>query len=638
MGITDKRPALRGLAMGLALLLCALGWFSLALPTALAAGSMAVVATSTTEALEQGGKVRVVVEVTNTGDSPLEDVYVVDPANQLVADVIEPGASARIELDTNVSDAQLGKAVPVTVSASGGVVGRGSFTVDRISRNPDLSFSTSVDKKTAEAGETVVFTYTVKNTGDVTLDSVSVTDSAFGTIGQVSALAVGDSKVFTYTHKMTGDITSSARADYTAGDKDGSKEASQVGVTLVSTGLEIKAEASETSLDKAGEVNFTVTVTNTGNQTLTNIGVSEQNIGKIDTIGSLAAGKSAKVSKKVEVSKTTTYAFTASGKDPSGKTVSASSAEVKVELDEQLVLGDGAITLIVTPDPEVLTQAGTVDFEIQVINNSDAQIKDVVISEKNLGKVRTIGNLAVGKETIHYTAEVNKDTDFTFVATAKDADGRSVEFTASTVSMRVRPDPSPSESPSPSPSVSPAPQGGSNPVSTLMTVLGIIIVLVIAAVVTLIILSVQEKKAKQARQKRRMSAMASRQDQYDEDDEDEEYEDEEYEDDEPETPDNVSFDTQPLDLQVNPRDRIGYSGSGADPMAQTQPVPVVQPRPVSQVPKAPIGYNEPVPPQYTQPIPVESVNQRTEQPAPAADSPAKPTIQKKKVYRLKKPE
>ena len=45
---------------------------------------MAVVATSTTEALEQGGKVRVVVEVTNTG-AALEDVYVVDPANQWVA-------------------------------------------------------------------------------------------------------------------------------------------------------------------------------------------------------------------------------------------------------------------------------------------------------------------------------------------------------------------------------------------------------------------------------------------------------------------------------------------------------------------------------------------------------------------------
>lgn len=637
MGITNNRPALRGLAIGLALLLCILGCFGLGLPTARAAGSMEVVASSTTDAMEKGGSVRVVLEVKNTGDSPLEDVYVVDPVNQLVADVIEPGASKRVEFDTAVSDSQLGKAVPVTVSATGGIVGRGSFTVQRISRNPNLSFSASVDKESAEAGDTVVFTYTVKNTGDVTLDSVSVTDSAFGTIGQVSNLAVGDSKAFTYTHKMAGDITSSARAEYTAGSQNGAKEASAINVTLVSTGLEVKAEASETALDKAGEVNFTVTVTNTGNQTLTNIGVSEQNIGKIDTIGSLAPGKSAKVSKKVQVAKSTTYVFTASGKDPSGKTVSASSSELKVELDAQQVLGDGAITLIVTPDPAVLTGAGTVDFEIQVINNSDTEIKDVVISEKNLGKVRTIGNLAVGKETIHYTAEVNKDTDFTFVATAKNADGESMEFTASTVSMLVRPEASPSESPSPSPSVSPAPQGGSNPVSTLVTVLGIIIVLVIAAVVTLVILSVQEKKAKQARQKRRMNAVAGRP--YDgDDDEDEEYEDDDYEDALPQQPDNVSFDTQPLDLQVNPRDRVGYSGAGADPMAHTQPIPVVQPRPVSQVPKAPIGYNEPVPPQYTEPIPVESINQRTEQAERSPEPPSKPTIQKKKVYRLKKPE
>ncbi|WP_162230659.1 DUF7507 domain-containing protein, partial [Nitratireductor soli] len=214
---------------------------------------------------------------------------------------------------------------------------------------------------TPDVGEMIAYTFTVANTGNATLTDVTVTDTkATVSGGPLASLAVAasDSTTFTGVYTITqADIDAGSfenTASAMAKDPDGNDvtadsnppggapgdptvvELDQAGAhTLVKEGT--LADANSNGRPDAGEViDYTFTVTNTGNVSLTNIAVSDD---KATVSGSPIAGPlapGAVDSTSVTGTYTVTQAdidagnvdnhATSTAKDPKGDDVTAQSS------------------------------------------------------------------------------------------------------------------------------------------------------------------------------------------------------------------------------------------------------------------------------------------------------------------------
>lgn len=133
-----------------------------------------------------------------------------------------PGGGASSEGETvkpggaDVGDGTGGRPTPPTTGVTGdattGGDGEGTVKPPVVDPNPALSVTKTADKKTASVGETITYTVTVTNTGDVALTGVTVKDTMAGKVTFVGEdsfesfdLDVGETKTIKYTYVVTTD-------------------------------------------------------------------------------------------------------------------------------------------------------------------------------------------------------------------------------------------------------------------------------------------------------------------------------------------------------------------------------------------------------------------------------------------------
>ena len=160
----------------------------------------------------------------------------------------------------------------------------------------------------ADEGEAINYTFDVTNEGNVTLTNVMVTDDVYGVIisGGPTTLDVGetDSTTFTGVYYITqddidaGHFFNVALADSDESEPDDDDEdvllpqnpAFKVEKQFTSVdGGDFDEETGEWTVDSAGDIiNYSIVVTNTGNQTLTGVQVSDpfaMLVGPVETGG-----------------------------------------------------------------------------------------------------------------------------------------------------------------------------------------------------------------------------------------------------------------------------------------------------------------------------------------------------------------
>lgn len=147
------------------------------------------------------------------------------------------------------------------------------------------------------AGASITYTMTVSNTGNVTVASISVSDP-LGTVtcstsgnASVASLAPGASETCSMTYTVTqadldsngggdGDIDNTATASGTYDGTTVQASGSASVALLLSPGLSVTKTANDTTDVVAGQViTYTYVVTNTGNQTVINISLSDSHNG-----------------------------------------------------------------------------------------------------------------------------------------------------------------------------------------------------------------------------------------------------------------------------------------------------------------------------------------------------------------------
>src|SRR5690606_1634242 len=155
--------------------------------------------------------------------------------------------------------------------------------ITEIARNPAIAIVKTADKSAVStAGEVITYTITVTNMGNVTLKKYTVTDVLFPEwSGRIAALSPGKSQPFTLEYTVTqtdidngGVVNVASVTGDNPGDPDDEDEV-EVPVGKDAS-IEITKVADRESFSNVGDViTYTITVTNTGNITLSGVVVTD---------------------------------------------------------------------------------------------------------------------------------------------------------------------------------------------------------------------------------------------------------------------------------------------------------------------------------------------------------------------------
>ncbi|WP_195911176.1 choice-of-anchor P family protein [Streptomyces kaniharaensis] len=309
----------------------------------------------------EGQTVHYTYTVTNNGVVPLTGITVTDsgPGSPVVtcpAGTLAPAASevCTATYVATPADAAAGRIVN-TATLNATVEGAGAVTINSNELTVPLR-ALAVTKEATDPdfqapGATVHYVYTVTNTGRAPLTNVTVTDATPGVnipgCG-TNQLAPAESTTCAATYTTTAaDVAAKSVTDQgSASGTDSSGQpvtATSNRVTTTLAALAATKHANPSVFTGAGEtITYTVTVTNTGAQPLTNIHVTDNGPG-VPTVtcptGELAPGASVDctatyttTAADVAAGRVTDTA-TATGTTPAGRTVSADTDPLTVGLE-----------------------------------------------------------------------------------------------------------------------------------------------------------------------------------------------------------------------------------------------------------------------------------------------------------------
>lgn len=262
-----------------------------------------------------GEQITYTIEVTNTGTQTLLNTLVTDSLDPTFSCTIPSIApNAQDETCTYVhtvtqDDFDAGKVDNLATAANPEVTSQTSgISIPGPTREADFTVTKTANTTFTDVGDMIDFTFTVKNTGNVRLNGVLVTDSSIFTPAETCSIGTLDpdvedtSCVITYTVDQddidAGEINNTGTV--TATGAEGSALSKDASATV-----EGPEEDASVSVDKASTdgvfaaptdtEGYTFTVTNDGNVTLTNLVITDSDLGFTCSLADLAPGASTSV-------------------------------------------------------------------------------------------------------------------------------------------------------------------------------------------------------------------------------------------------------------------------------------------------------------------------------------------------------
>ncbi len=398
--------------------------------TAQQSPDISITKTASQPSFNQAGEViTYTFSVTNTGNVTLSSVTVTDPLPGLSSispasvGSLAPNATQIFTASYTIKQANLDAGQVNNTATANGTFGQSDYS-DTDSETITANQSASIDiQKTAsqpsfnQAGEVISYTFTVTNTGNVTLSNVSVSDPLNGlsaiSPASVGSLAPGATQIFTATYTIkqadldAGQVDNTATAKGTFGETDYSDRDSETITAQQSASIAIEKIAAISTVDKAGQViAYSLKITNTGNTTLLNVTIIDVFTGFNQNIGSLSPGQ--------VVEKTVNYTVTQEDMDKGSilniATVTAQSGTTQVtDQDEELVNVTKLPSVLVEKSANVSTVSAAgevISCTLKVTNKGNLTLSNVTIADPLTGFNQNIGSLSPGQvveKTVNYT-------------------------------------------------------------------------------------------------------------------------------------------------------------------------------------------------------------------------------------------
>ena len=371
-----------------------------------------------------GTLVTYTIRVTNTGDVALNSVAVADAIAPNCAKTIgglAVGAFNEYTCTATIAQDTTNTATVTSKDPQGTAVApkSASAAVDVIA--PRLSITKSVDKPVVLSGTQVTWKITVKNTGDVALTNVAVSDPNAPTCATTipSLAAYTTASAISCTQTITAGTTNVATVTGTdpLGNTVGPVSAS-ASVDVIAPGLSITKSVDKPVVLSGTQVTWTVTVTNTGDVALSNVTVSDPNAPDCSTvIETLAAHTAAApITCTATITADTVNTATATGIDPLQNTVGPVTASASVDVIAP------ALDITKSVDKALVAPGEQVTYTVTATNTGDTVLSNVAITDPSMPAcAKVIGDLAAGATaTSTCTATITANT--TNVATATGTD------------------------------------------------------------------------------------------------------------------------------------------------------------------------------------------------------------------------
>jgi uncharacterized repeat protein (TIGR01451 family) len=390
--------------------------------------------------------------VSNTGNVTLNGVVVVHATDTAVLTVPSLAVGASANFTVTFATPADACSVSASVTATGNDACTGTDVSDEASATcplvttPQITVTQDCPVVPGTAGGTLTFTGVVRNAGNVTLSNVVVLNSRTGTtpVFTAATLAPGASANFSGSFTVPADAGCSVSSTVTARANDRCTgvevTASDSNTCPVSTAPDILVTLAcpATPPPLEGTLNFTGTVKNTGNSTLTNVVVVQNRISTnvtLLTIASLAPGATASFSGSQKVPPdccALSTTVTATGGDCSGVVVRDTTTITCPVLTAPAI----SITKLCPPEPvatgELFRFTGTIS------NSGNVTLVNVIVMNAQPGtNVQVFGpvSLAPG-ESVDYSASYIVPPDFcagdSVTVTAEDICGNPVTDSAAT--------------------------------------------------------------------------------------------------------------------------------------------------------------------------------------------------------------
>ncbi len=350
--------------------------------------------------------------VTNTGNVTLTAVAVSDPLPGLSAVscpqiTLAPSASTTCTATYTVTQADVDAGSIVNTATASGTPPSGPAVTDvdsaTVTATPAASISVvkSASPNTVSAvGEVVTYSFLVTNTGNVTLTAIAVSDPLPGLSAvtcPLSTLAPSASTTCTATYTVAqadvdaGSIVNTATASGTPPSGPPVTDADSTTVAVPSgPGITIVKSTTATQYTAVGQIlNFTLTATNTGNVTLTNVTISDATA----VLGTCTPGTPATLAPGQSLGCTASHTVTqadldhgsfdniaaVSGTPPQGAPVNDDSNVVTVPAAQS-----PAVTITKATTATVFTFVGQqIPFTITALNSGNVTLTNVSITDPN---------------------------------------------------------------------------------------------------------------------------------------------------------------------------------------------------------------------------------------------------------------
>ncbi|MBI5161842.1 MAG: DUF11 domain-containing protein, partial [Micrococcales bacterium] len=292
---------------------------------------------------------------------------------------------------------------------AGGVVTSAAPATVSVTAKPSIGITKTPSVTTgAKAGDTITYTFVARNTGNVTLTQVAISDALTGlsTItyswpGTSGTLTPGQSVSATASYDVRQADVDAASLKNTAGATGKpptgaavTASSGQVTVTTVAAGPAITATKTARYTTGSGAVGSVLTYSfsaqNTGNVTLTGVTISDQLTG-LSALSYSWPGASGALAPRQTVTATATYTLTqadldrgsvvnratASGTSPGGVTVSGLSPEVTTNTAPQV----GGTTFSKSGTASGTTAGSTITYTFTVQNIGNITLRNVTITD-----------------------------------------------------------------------------------------------------------------------------------------------------------------------------------------------------------------------------------------------------------------
>lgn len=345
----------------------------------------------------------------------------------------------------NVSNSMIGVNLPFTVSWNDNGQARSETVTCKISRknaSPYLSVTRTATPANAAEGTEVTFSYTFTNTGSVTLANISLVDRyVYGSsqvMTSISSLEPGASREYEYIMVMgESTVVSSPVVSFYAqgGSTKLTNNVSPITIGLIQS--QLTKEIVQSNPTPEG-VQFTIYLTNNGNQKLSSLSVTDENgdpVSKKDF--SLAVGEQKVLEYFVKNPKQVRYViFNIEGVDYNGTEFkdNTSSYPVRPYIDPSLLsLSFRAGTTTSVNNDNII------GIEFDVENTGSLSYHNISIKEQSLGyELYKIDKLEVGElKTVQVDVNIGSVTDLVFILTAEDPSGNNHTHEAYVTAERI---------------------------------------------------------------------------------------------------------------------------------------------------------------------------------------------------------